>query len=88
MQLTKQEVFELCRKQCKDNFHVFWWEFTEEELFEFVEQIEQKTMQSLVEITKEQNLILADNTPPKEEKYFKWAKLNRALREKIAYYEI
>lgn len=50
MQLTKQEVFNLCRDQCYDNGHIFWWDFSEEQLLEFVERIE-----TLVLLKKELN---------------------------------
>lgn len=50
MTLTPKEIFKLCGEQCKDNLHVFWWEFTEPELLEFVERIE-----TLVLLKKELN---------------------------------
>lgn len=92
MSLTPQEVFDLCRKQCKDNLHIFWWEFLEEELLAFVKEIEKKTMQPLIDILNEQQLILADSPTidpaVKEEKYFKWARLNNTLRTTIKSYEV
>lgn len=37
--IRKQDIFRIAQCQCKDNLHQFWWEFSEEELMKFVENL-------------------------------------------------